>query len=487
MMKFFTRLLLFLLLAGCQGARESDGLAFVNVNVVDVEQGQILSDHTVVVRENRIVDVGPAATVSTPASAQVIDASGKFVIPGLWDMHVHTLQTWPVGDETVDLHDTFFPLFVANGVTGVRDMNGSIDVLLRARDRMESGLLKGPRVVAAGLMVDGEEWSFGSIAVASHEDGRNAVRQLVEAGADFVKVGGLTPRDAYFGVVEAAEENGLPYAGHVPFQITASEASEAGQQSIEHLDGVLLGCSANEPVLRRDAETLISSEGAFSHLWLARVRAEASALDTWDAERCSALISQFAENQTWHVPTLVLKRATAFIDDPSVYQDPRTAYIPSYLLDTWGQDNALTGQYTPEDFMNDKRVFSRHLELVEELHRSGVRLMAGTDTVDPYIFPGSSVHDEMELFAQAGFTPLEALQTATWNPAQYLGMTDSLGSIDVGMIADLVLLDENPLEDIRNTRRIWAVVLDGEVLDKQAINDILSESTEAAAASRLSN
>jgi len=187
------------------------------------------------------------------------------------------------------------------------------------------------------------------------------------------------------------------------------------------------------------------------------------------------------------VPTLVLKRATAFIDDPSVYQDSRTAYIPSYLLDTWGQDNALTGQYTPEDFMNDKRVFSRHLELVEELHRSGVRLMTGTDTVDPYIFPGSSVHDEMELFAQAGLTPLEALQTATWNPAQYLGMTDSLGSIDVGMIADLVLLDENPLEDIRNTRRIWAVVLDGEVLDKQAINDILSESTEAAAASRLSN
>jgi hypothetical protein len=456
-------------------------VAFTNVSVIDVTGGATQHDMTLVIGDGRITTLGKTESTPLPPNSPVVDASGKFVIPGLWDMHVHTLQTWTVGDSTVDLPDTFFPLFVANGVTGVRDMNGSIDVLRRVRDRMENGLMRGPRVVPAGLIVDGAEWSFGSISVASEEDGRNAVRQLAEAGAEFIKVGALTPRDAYFGVVAAAKEWSLPFSGHVPFQITASEASAAGQKSIEHLDGVLLGCSSNEPDLRREAQSLIAAEGAFSHLWLARVRAEVGALDSPDAERCSTLISQFAANQTWQVPTLVLKRATAFLDDPGVFQDPRTAFIPSYLLETWGPDNGLTGMYTSEDFENDKRVFARHLELVGEMHRSGVSLMSGTDTVDPYIFPGSSVHDEMELFVQAGLTPMEALQTATWNPARYLGMTDSLGSVAAGMIADLVFLDVDPLEDIRNVRQIWAVVLDGEVLDKETIDNILSASRELAA------
>jgi len=180
----------------------------------------------------------------------------------------------------------------------------------------------------------------------------------------------------------------------------------------------------------------------------------------------------------------VLKRATAFLDEPEVFQDPRIAFIPNYLLDTWGPDNALTGMYTVEDFEKEKRVFARHLELVGEMHRSGVQLMPGTDAVDPYIFPGSSVHDELELFVQAGLSPMEALQTDTWNPARYLEMTDSLGSVAVGMIADLVFLDADPLEDIRNTTQIWAVVLDGEVLDRESIENILSASRERAASGR---
>jgi len=273
---------------------------------------------------------------------------------------------------------------------------------------------------------------------------------------------------------------GLPFVGHVPFQITASEASAAGQKSIEHLDGVLLGCSSKEADLRQSAQAMIKGEGALAYLWLARVRAESSALDTTDVDRCSTLISQFVANQTWHVPTLVLKRATAFLDNPSIVDDQRTAYIPRYLLDTWGPDNGLTGKYIPEDFENDRRVFARHLQLVGTMHRAGVPFMAGTDTVDPYIFPGFSVHDEMELFVKAGLTPLEALQTATRNPARYLGRAD-LGAVAVGMAADLVFLDADPQEDIRNTRKIWAVILNGEVLDQLTIGSMLRVSKELAA------
>jgi imidazolonepropionase-like amidohydrolase len=458
----------------------SNVVAFTNVSIIDVTGGLTQHDMTLVINGNHIIVLGETGSTSMPTDALVVDATGKFVIPGLWDMHVHTLQTWPVADSLVYLPDTFFPLFIANGVTGVRDMNGSMDVLRRVRERMQEGSMRGPRVVSAGLMVDGTDWSFGSIAVTSHEDGRNAVHQLAEAGVEFIKVGGLTPRNAYFGVVEAAKELNLPFSGHVPFQITATEASAAGQKSIEHLDGILLGCSSNEQNLRHDAEALIATEGGFSHVWLARVRAEAGALESHDAERCSTLISQLVANQTWQVPTLVQKRATAFLDKPEVFQDPRIAFIPNYLLETWGKDNALTGMYTMEDFENDKRVFTRHMELVGEMHQSGVQFMSGTDAVDPYIFPGSSIHDELELFVQAGLSPMEALQTATWNPARYLEKTDSLGSVSVGKIADLVFLDANPLKNIRNTRQIWAVVLDGEVLDRESIENILSASRERA-------
>ena len=472
--------------AGFSAAEDSfestAAVAFTNLSVVDTTGGPTRHGMTLIVSGGRITSLGKTESTPLPRKSRVVDASGKFVIPGLWDMHAHTLLTHTVGDSTVDIHEVFFPLFVANGVTGVRDMNGSIEVLHRVRAQMKAGLLRGPRLVAAGRLIDGEEWFFGSIAVATREDGRAAVRKLADAEVDFIKIGGMTPREAYFGVVEAAKGFGLPLTGHVPFEITAKEASAAGQKSIEHLDGVLRGCSSSEPEVGQKAEALMEeAKVTFSDAWLARVRAEAGALNAQDAELCAALIAQFAANRTWQVPTLVFKRATAFLDDPSFVEDPRTAYIPSYLIDTWGPDNVLTGMYTAEDFANGKRVFDRHLELVGEMHRAGVPLMTGTDLVVPFIFPGSSVHDELELFVRSGLSPMEALQTATQNPARYLGLQDVLGTIETGKIADLLFLNADPLEDIRNTKEVWAVVLNGELLDTEAITSILTASRERAA------
>ncbi len=409
----------------------------------------------------------------------MVDATGKFVIPGLWDMHVHTLQSMTSGTESFDVHEAFFPLFVANGVTGVRDMNGDTDILARVRQEVLRGEIPGPRVVAAGPIVDGVSWPFGSLAVSSADDGQHAVRVLRERGADFVKVGSLVPRDAYFSIVTEAKRQQIPFAGHVPFAVTAAEASEAGQKSIEHLDGVLLASSPRERPLREELQNTMKT-GDFSVLWRSRVRAEAKALETYDERLAAQLTARFIENGTWQVPTLVLKRATAFLQDKRLADDPRLAYIPGYLFATWGPDNGLTGKYDAQDFANEKRVFAKLLEVVGMMHHAGVKFMPGTDTIDPYIFPGFSVHEELALFVQAGLTPMEALQTATWNPAEYLGITDSAGSVAVGKVADLVLLDANPLDDIRNTQRIWAVVLQGKLLQKPVLEALLASRKAAA-------
>lgn len=469
------------LLVSCgKNPEPTDGaLAFTHLTVIDVTGSPSQTDMTLVVAGGHITALGKATATSVPQNALVVDATGKFVIPGLWDMHVHTLQSMSSGGKSFDVFETFFPLFVANGVTGVRDMNGDLDILARARQKMSRGDILGPRVVAAGRIVDGVSWPFGSIAVSSADDGQHAVSALKEHGADFVKVGNLVPREAYFAIVAEAKRQAISVAGHVPFAISATEASDAGQKSIEHLDGVLLASSPREVPLRKEMQETMKT-GGFDALWRSRVRAEAKALETFDESLAARLTERFIKNGTWQVPTLVLKRATTFIQDKQFTDDPRMAYIPGYLASTWGPDNGLTGTYDANDFANEKRVFAKLLQVVGIMRHSGVKFMSGTDAIDPYIFPGFSVHDEMALFVQAGLTPMEALQTATWNPAEYLDITGSAGSVAVGKVADLVLLDANPLEEIRNTQRIWAVVLNGRLLQKGELVALLAARKAAA-------
>ena len=472
-----------ILLAGLVGCHQPmDGpVAFTHVTVIDATGTSPQPDMTLVVADGRIASLEKSGANVVPASALVVNASGKFVIPGLWDMHVHTMQSITSGGKSFDLYETFFPLFVANGITGVRDMNGDLNILVRAREKVDRAEIVGPRVIAAGLIVEGTKWSFGSLAVSSPDDGRRAVRTLIERGANFVKVGSTVPRDAYFAIAAEAKARHVPLAGHVPLGVTATEASDSGQRSIEHLDGVLLASSPDERRLRDEMQKVMNTTD-FGVLWLSRVRAEAKALETYDAQRAEDLTAHFLKNGTWQVPTLVLKRATASLQDKSFTNDQRLAYIPSYLSATWGANNVLTAKYAPEDYVNDSRVLEKLLQLVGTMHHAGVKFMPGTDTSDPYIFPGFSVHDELALFVRAGMTPMEALRTATWNPAEYLGITDSAGSVAVGKVADLVFLDANPIEEIRNTQRIWAVVVRGKVLQKTALEALLTLRKAAAKA-----
>jgi imidazolonepropionase-like amidohydrolase len=442
----------FLLLAREKPNRTQAPIVFTHATIIDVTGAAPTRDATVVITGDRISAIGD--NVPVPAGAQVVDASGKFLIPGLWDMHVH----WY-------LRDTF-TLFIANGVTSVRQMFGNSD-LLRWREQIAKGSLLGPRMVVASPIIDGPEpiWP-NSIAVRNEDEGRKAVRRVKQWGADFVKVYALLPRDAYFGIADEAKQQGISFAGHVPNSVSPAEASDAGQKSIEHLTGILIACSDKETELRDKLVKADSPE--------ARSRVQTSALETYDEKKAADLIAHFVKNQTWQCPTLTVLRSNAYLGDESFRRDGRLRYIPRLLQQRWNfrvanHDSAVT-----------KKVLQKQLEIVGAMQRAGVPMLAGTDTGNPFCFPGFSLHEELALLVIAGLTPVEALRSATLNPAKFFGLDQTLGTIEQGKIADLVLLDANPLLDIRNTQKINAVVSNGRLFDRKALDKMLGEAEVAA-------
>jgi imidazolonepropionase-like amidohydrolase len=439
-------------------------LVFTHATVIDMTGAAAQPDMTVVVVGDRIAEIGKSDKVKLPAGAQIIDATGKFLIPGLWDMHVHEWDK-----------NLFFPPFIANGITGVRDMFGPLPLIKQWRKEIEAGQTIGPRIVAAGPIVDGPKpiWP-GSLAVANAEEGRKAVATVKQGGSDFIKVYSLLPRDAYFAIADEAKRQGMTFAGHVPEAVSAAEASDAGQKSIEHLTGVLLACSSKEDEIRKEANAHVSAGTAT--LLNSFIQNQVKALDSFDEKKCTALAARFVRNHTWMSPTLTVLRAIAFIGDESFRNDPRLRYIPASLRSTmWGPSAFGRDKRTAEDNASAKRVFQKQLELVQVMKRAGVPFIVGTDTPNPYVFPGFSLHDELAMFVQAGFTPMQALQAATRNAAQYLGKLDALGTIEKGKLADLVLLDASPLTDISNTKKIRAVVLGGRLVDRAMIDEMLAK------------
>lgn len=434
-----TRIALFLilpalLLAQSKGDRQSKSLVLTHVTVIDVTDGVAKPDMTVVITGDRISEVGEAGKVVAAPGATVVDAAGKFLIPGLWDMHVH----WYIRDT--------FTLFIANGVTGIREMFGNSD-LLRWREDIAKGSLLGPRMIVASPIIDGPQPVWPSSIVARNEDdGRKAVRNVKQWGADFVKVYSLLPRDAYFAIADEAKRQGLSFAGHVPSSVSPAEASDAGQKSIEHLTGM-------------------------------RARAEAIALETYNDRKAAELFARFVKNETWQCPTLTVLRGKAYFGDENFMRDQRLKFIPPRIKERWSQRIANRNE---GNFANAKKVFQKELEIVGAMQKAGVPLLAGTDTGNPFCFPGFSIHDELALLVIAGLTPVEALRSATLNPAKFLGLDKTLGTIERGKVADLVLLDANPLEDVRNTQKINAVISNGRLFDRKALNKMLDQAEAAA-------
>lgn len=441
---------------------------------------------SILILGDRIASVG-AAWVAPPAGARVIDGQGAYVIPGLWDMHVH-LASYPEG----------LPLFVAYGVTGVRDMGSASAMetqeMLAWRREIAAGMRVGPRLVVAGPTLDGRRAyaSDGRLYATTADEGRAAVAAARARGGDFVKVHDWLGAEAYAAVVEAARGGGLEVVGHTPAAIPAGAAAAAGQRSIEHLGsslgGFLLDASSREPELRRellqrmDAARAAGSEAAFWEWALGPLHQQAL-LDAWDPVRAKELTALFRQRGTWHCPTLTVlspaARSRAAADRRVLFASARAACE---------KQEPAPQPATPA------ALFARQLAIVGELQRGGVGLLAGTDAMPPSAealeefgtcdvpLAGLSVHEELEWLVAAGLTPAEALAAATGGPAKFFGEENLAGSVAVGKRADLVLLAANPLDDIRNTRRIRAVVAGGRLYDRAALDALLEQGATAAAA-----
>jgi imidazolonepropionase-like amidohydrolase len=441
-------------------------VVFQHVNLVDATGAPLQMDMTVVVEGKRIGQVTKSDHARTPANARVVDARGKYMIPGLWDMHVHTVfGDWLPAYEKVTL-----PLFVANGITGVRDMGGDLPVLRVWRSEIAAGKLLGPQMVIAGPMLDGPVPRFPSSApVANAADARTVVDNLHAQGVDFIKIQSLIPRDGYFAAADEAKKLHLTFVGHVPDAVRASEASNAGQKSIEHFTGIFEGCSTIEDQLLQGPKSLGRN------------------VATYDPDRAKALIALMAKNQTWQVPTLVWERGQWLIDDIDLSHDPLIKYAPAVWKDrTWPMfTRDILKDMDTDPLPARKRFVQMELEMALAMHRAGVPFMAGTDTAaGVHIFPGFSLHEELAIFVRAGFTPMEALQTATRNPAQFLGRLSDMGTVEEGKVADLVLLDANPLDDIHNTQKIRAVVLAGRYFSREELDAMLHDVETAATAGK---
>ncbi|WP_328807530.1 amidohydrolase family protein [Nonomuraea antri] len=453
-------------------SRAGDETAFTHVTVIDVTTGRRLPDQTVIVGAGRIAAVGPYVGTPVPATAEVIDLTGKFLIPGLCDMHVHNF-----GSEKI-----FPPLYLVAGVTTVREMWG-MPFHHQWRDQVENGTLAGPRWVIGGMLIDGSPSYWNGRGLPFHEvkdeaEARAAVQRSKRDGADFVKVYSQLSRPLYRAVVDEARRQRIPFAGHCPNVVPVGEASDAGQSSFEHLLGMLFATSDRESeFLRAVADAAIDPVDPLRQMSALELRA----VRHHHPRKAAAVFARLARNESRQVPTLAMFER---IDMPQnvALDDERLKYLPASWRQIWnGTLTAIRRQRTPEESARRRRLFRHRLRLVAAMDRAGVPILAGTDGPGiPYLFPGFGLHDELAVLVRAGLSPLRALQAATVEPARYLGMGHDLGTVQRGKLADLVVLDADPLADITATRRVHSVVARGRYISPARRAAMLAD-IEAAA------
>jgi imidazolonepropionase-like amidohydrolase len=454
-----------------------------NVGVVDVEHGAIRHRQDVVLRDGRITAVVPTGSLRTGGSLTTIDGTGKYLMPGLWDMHTHAVKISP---------QYTHPLFVANGVTGVRDMSGCMSepdtffACIRDREAWNRALERGeslsPRyVLQSSFMINGgNEVPEGYPAFFKARNALEA-RQLAEfyrqAGADFLKTySELTP-DAYQSLAAEARRQGLGLAGHRPLRVALEDMLAAGQRSVEHPRMFYEECFAGAA----DFRALPDPPAAYDTALRWRM------IDEHDSVRCAAIMDAMARSETWWTPTLQVLQLSALAGDEAFRTDSRLKYVPwLFTRLIWTPDaDRVTIQPTDaagrQQYTTLYRMARGH---VGQAHAAGVKILAGTDAGDSYVFPGFGIHDELVEFVRAGLTPADAIRSATINAAAFAGMEEEYGSIETGKAGDLLLLDANPLEDVRHTQRIVGLFLGGKHLDRAALDDLLAFAEQQAGSVR---
>ena len=455
-------------------AREPADLLIRHASVVDVEHARTVADQAVVTRAERIVAVGPdAAIVAHWRATTTIDAGGHYLIPGLWDMHVH----FGGGPDLVEENQALLPLYVANGITTVRDCSGDIpEEVLAWRTQIASGALLGPTLLSSGPKIEGLKpiWK-GTLETGTRADVDAAIAKLKGLHVDFVKITDSTlDPQLFLYAVGKARAAGLKVSGHIPMALTVEQALDAGISSIEHIDYAFKAGAKDEAAI----------VGEFAAGRITRAEADRRIDTGFDEATAMNAYRDLARRGVFVTPTLNGSRILAWLDQDTHAHDPYLAYIGPKLRKTyeWRVQRAAKA-----DAAGIEQRHAHYVQLaavLPMLQQAGVTILAGTDAgfLNSFNYPGFALHDELELYVDRGLTPAQALASATRSGPAWFGTLDRYGAISAGKVADIVVLERNPLEDIRATRDIQAVILRGALYDRAALDHLLTVTREKVAA-----
>jgi imidazolonepropionase-like amidohydrolase len=430
-------------------------VAITHVTVIDGTGADPRPDQTVIIHGDRIAAIGSSTELEAPKKARVIDGTGKYLLPGFWDLHVHLHFGTP----------DVLPVFVANGITGIRELDTGMPEIDSIRARARSGALLTPRIIAAGKMIEAAEIKpfltqgpaiisefalADRIFVKDTAEARATVRELAALRPDLLKHHNAVKRDVFFAVMDEAKKAGLRVTGHFPMgeKLTLREVAEAGQASIEHLGwpGVAADYKAMSPAGRDSLEAIVKASG------LAFIP--------------TLVVGDFASGGTADADSIRLAQS---------HQDPRSRFVTSQLWEAWDGMIRIMAMYRKSGAMSQFN-FPDEIAMLRRFHQAGVPVLPGTDFTVQFLFPGSSAQEEVaNLVTQIGMTPHEAIQAASRRSADLVGLGAETGTIETGKSADLFLVDADPLADIRNTQRIVGVARQGKFFDRAALDSLLGD------------
>ncbi|WP_127141559.1 amidohydrolase family protein [Flagellimonas marinaquae] len=466
MIRLFVFFLVFIL-ASCKKENVNTyDVAITNAQVIHLENGTVKNQNIFLV-DGKIAAVQGVDSTQEFKARTTIDASGKYVMPGFWDNHIHLRG----GDSLIGNNENFLKLFIANGITTVRDAGGDLThAVMNWKTKIAAGELNGPTIFTAGPKIDGPNASWaGSLEVENEQDVLQALDSLEALGVDFVKIydSRISPEN-YLKSIEEAKKRGFTVSGHMPFTVTLEETVAAGMDGIEHLYYIMKGCAANEAEV---TEKLNKGEMGF---W----DAMPALMGVYSDSTAQATFSRLKQNDVFVVPTLYIGKTLSYLDEVDHSNDEYLGYMGRGIIKTYQGRIQSALRASEESRKNRKQLDTFFGQLAKSLDSAGVQLLAGSDSgaYNSYTYPGISLHQELQTMVANGISPLNALRTSAVNGAKFLNQTEDYGSISEGKVSDLVILEANPLENIEHTQNIHAVIKGRQVFSKNQLQELLDSS-----------